>query len=602
MSNGRLIVYFNIPSCYYRVSKKPTRKTKVDKQTAAKQTNLISYPVRSEINQIEPRLDIFWQDQLAAVFAALTSEERAQVTAQLLAPKEIFWDETSGKFVYRPAEASGGLTDGIQSMPQHLAALLRFLQDILFTLKELEDAGKIAELLENALDKIQAVQTDNKPDWQRAKQRLYSNFICAAAAVIRDKTDWVIPENRRNLNFPVIKTFINEVFLKQRLLGHLFRTLRNRQLAEMPHPLLNTFLREEQRVRQLEIVRASKYLFAIAPTVESGLNPFNLRRFLQEDALYSEDQFLLNGTAVNTALLANGDEGIQTRFKQQVAAIITIEGTVSRVIIDLMENLEKYHEDQLFPLLFQPLDANMALEKAIAARLQEYESLMEENIFQPFKAIVRRAANQDELNYLQVGMRQLFGSIISVFKDFQTLPAVRGSETADIFLGGLVAYAAFLEKRREDVFVRMDDDEWQSACLRAEQVAAEFKELGAESLPEYRRLGRQAEETAAKIKEHPSFFDKLFKRNEKNAEKLAETKQKMRKTASIVHDKLYRFANEHPQQIVNLELEALPTTSVGFHRYALPAGENGLTKLPLPIGLEESRAKFDLERFVRQFA
>lgn len=113
-------------------------------------------------------------------------------------------------------------------MPQHLAALLRFLQDILFTLKELEDAGKIAELLENALDKIQAVQTDNKPDWQRAKQRLYSNFICAAAAVIRDKTDWVIPENRRNLNFPVIKTFINEVFLKQRLLGHLFRTLRNR--------------------------------------------------------------------------------------------------------------------------------------------------------------------------------------------------------------------------------------------------------------------------------------------------------------------------------------------------------------------------------------
>ena len=65
----------------------------------------------------------------------------------------------------------------------------------------------------------------------------------------------------------------------------------------------------------------------------------------------------------------------------------------------------------------------------------------------------------------------------------------------------------------------------------------------------------------------------------------------MRKTASTVHDKLYRFANEHPQQIVNLELEALPTTSVGFHRYALPAGENGLTKLPLPIGLEESRAK-----------
>ncbi|UOP00110.1 hypothetical protein [Kingella potus] len=296
-------------------------------------------------------------------------------------------------------------------------------------------------------------------------------YLCGGTEVIRDKTDWVIPENRRNLNFPVIKTFINEVFLKQRLLGHLFRTLRNRQLAEMPHPLLNTFLCEEQKVRQLEIVRASKYLFAIAPTVETGLNPFGLRRFLQEDLLYSDDQFLLNGTAVNTALLANGDEEIQRRFRQQIAAIITIEGKVSRFIIDQMESLDKYHEEYLFPLLFQPFDANLVLDKAVAARLQEYEDMMEENILQPFKAIVRRASNQDELNYLQLGMRQLFGSIISVFKDFQTLPAIRGSELAEVFLGRLVAYTAFLEKRREDVFVRMDDDEWVAACNRAKQVA-----------------------------------------------------------------------------------------------------------------------------------
>lgn len=59
MFNGRLIVYFNIPGCYYRVGKKTNKENKVDKQTAARQSNLISYPVRSEINQIEPRLDIF---------------------------------------------------------------------------------------------------------------------------------------------------------------------------------------------------------------------------------------------------------------------------------------------------------------------------------------------------------------------------------------------------------------------------------------------------------------------------------------------------------------------------------------------------------------
>ena len=49
--------------------------------------------------------------------------------------------------------------------------------------------------------------------------------------MIREKKDLEIPENRRGLNASIIKTFINEVFLKQQLLGYWFKTMRNRQVS-----------------------------------------------------------------------------------------------------------------------------------------------------------------------------------------------------------------------------------------------------------------------------------------------------------------------------------------------------------------------------------
>ena len=466
----------------------------------------------------------------------------------------------------------------------------------------LEDAEQIAELLENGLDKLQAVKTDNKLDWQRIKQQLQGNFIYAAAKIVRDKTDWVIPENKRGLNFPVVKTFINEVFLKQRLLGHLFRTLRNRQLAEMPYPLLNTFLRDEQKIRQLEIVRASKYLFAIAPTIESELNPFNLRRFLAEDTLYSGNRLLLNGTAVNTALLANSDEEFQRRFKAQIDSIITIEGKVGRAVIEFMEKLENYHEDVLLPLLFRPLDANLPLERAIAKRTGEYEEMLEENILQPLKQIIRRSANQEELDYLLLGIRQLFGGIIAVFKDFQTLPAARGSTAAELFFGRLLAYSAFLDKRRRRIFTVQDETEWQQNSIEADQIAHDFQMLAENKAEEFRQLQSEADQIAAEMDQPASFFGKLMKTKEKQQTKLDEVRKKIREITGTVHDKLYHLSPEWQEQVVNLEFDTAFATDDGFRRYALPAGDNGITALPTVLAVEERRAEFDLDRFLQQFA
>lgn len=561
----------------------------------------LPYPVRNEINQIEPRLDVFWQERLLEIFQNLTPQARTQATEQLLVPKEIVWDKTGQKFEYRPANPqTDTLNTPLAGAPKPILLLAHFLKESLSTLKTENGAENIAAELENAFNKIAAVKTDNKLQWQVFKHRLQSDYITAAAQIIRSKIEITVPPLRRKLNTPVIKTFINEVFLKQQLLGYTFKTLRNRQLKQMPHELINGYLSEQQQIRQLEIVRASKYLFAIAPSIEISVNPFNLRRFLSEEMLYS--QLLLNGVAINTALLANGSQEIRSNFQKQIACLITIESSVSRIIIEFVESLQNYHEDVLLPALFRPLDGNLGLEKAIAKLLKSYETLLTEGILQPLHHTLKnRITHADEHIYLQLAMRQLFGDIIGVFKDFQSLPGIRGSETADIFFGRLVAYAVFLEKRGNQVFVLQEHEDWQQNSKAARQICEQFQALAQNELPAYSSLKQKADEIASQISPNPSFFDKLMKKNEKLTEKMEELRKKARQIQYAVHDKLYHLPADWREQIVNLEFDAQLITGDEKRRYALPDGDNGISRLPLVVQFAENRTQFDLAAFLEQF-
>ncbi|PKU12354.1 hypothetical protein CWI52_10960, partial [Neisseria meningitidis] len=70
------------------------------------------------------------------------------------------------------------------------------------------------------------------------------------------------------------------------LLGSGFPMLRRREVKQMPEPVFDKVLFAEQRARQLEVIRTSKCIFAIAPFYTDDI-PFSLRRFLSEDKLYA---------------------------------------------------------------------------------------------------------------------------------------------------------------------------------------------------------------------------------------------------------------------------------------------------------------------------
>ena len=565
----------------------------------------IPYPIRAQITQINPKLDVFWQQHLQEVFATLSAQDQTNVTQQLLSRMGITWHAEAKQFVFQDPNAQT-FEQFVASIPAKLKTVKILgvnIQNSMEKLRNYAEAVKIADYLENILEQIAEANTRGDLEQQKWKQKLHSAFIYAAADEIRRKKELILPENARKLHTNAVKVFINEVYLKQQLLGFWFKTVRNRQLAESPSPLINDFLRQEQRTRQLEIVRASSYWFVVAPMVAYGANPFTIRRFLQEDKLYG-GTLLLNGTAVNSALLQNNNPQVDAAFRKQIGFIITISGNVRQVIIDFIDELDGFHENVLIPLLFAPFDASSgSISKEVAQRLSQYAIELKAGILQRFSDMIRRLPNcEEEFDYLYVSMRQLFASIIGAFQDFQTQPALLMNAQAEELFGQLVAYATFLEKRRADVFTQLEWNDVQQNNVKIRAFAQYAYDVAQTHLKEYQKRQAAIEAQQRLVDKPEGLMDKLFKRKAKQIEKLDELKLERNRLLYTAYDKLVKLPDEVKEQVVHMEFDTQIIHRGNSRSYAYPNGENGISELPIIFRLPENRAELDLNQLAEQMA
>lgn len=561
----------------------------------------IPYPIRSQINQIDPRLDVFWQDYLLGILKDLSEHDRRNVAGQLLVPKKIFWDNHSKTFEYAPDGSEDSLVQLLSDIPPHAHHFKAFAQGSTHYLKHLksyEHVEQIADFLENILDKIQELPTDEDTALQNLKQRLYTEFIYACGEIIRNKPELTLPDNYRGLNSNILKTFINEVYLKHKLLGYWFKTLSHRELADLPSELLNDFLHKQQKIRQLEIIRTSKYIFALAPTVESDKDPFAIRRFLQEETLFSQNQIIFNGVALNPTLLTPNSGSYQDTFKQQIGCIITLQSDVRIEIFDFLEEVEYFHGTVLLPLLFSPWPTDMPLNKAVGERLLQYEKLLVQNILYPLREVLlNTVGNNNEHDVLYIGMRRLFGNILSTFKEFLSLPALLLNEQADLLFGRLVGYTLFLEKRRKCVFVMQSREVWRQQSALMHEPVKQLSAILSRSIEQHRELNKEILSRQAAVEAHNSLMDILLKRKQREQEALNRLKRRSGQAQLEAYQQMLSLPRSYPEQVVHLEFDSLLMSSENKRHYAFPAGDNGITRLPVVMPLPTNGLNFNLTTF-----
>lgn len=556
--------------------------------------NYIPFHLRVLINQIDPRLDLSWEAHLKRIFEHISIEDQHKIAKQILAGRGIHWDAETHRFSFKKKLQLEGVVEGI--VHTGMRNLGQKVLKSLDQLKEYQDVHQIADYLESVIAQIDRIDVEENLELQRTKKTIREEFIYAAAAVIKAKTQLLIPNNARQITADIMKSFILEVYLKERLLGFWFRRVQPRQLAEDPNPLLNGFLRQNQRMRQLEVVKTSTCIFALSPSRDADVNPFSIRRFLNEERLFGSDNLYLNGAVIELHTLDH-PENVQS-FQWQINRIITIQRQISQQVIELVDEFELYNSQQLVPLLFSALDSSgLIAEKVIQQRLLDFEKNLSIHILERLEHALRHmVTNDDECEFLFISMRQLMADIISYFKDFQSQPAVMFDNQANVFAGRLVAYLTLIEKRRFDVFAMLGREDWNQNIEKINEPLILIQQLIKEALEKQRGVQKDiAEQQRLLAEKKNSFFAKLLKTEQNIQAKIVTLKHDLFELRQQAYFDIVRVPKKYPQYTVYLEFESLISINDKERHYAFASGKQWVTRLPIFVQLPEERSSFNLQ-------
>lgn len=556
--------------------------------------NYIPYNLRLLITQVDPRLDYKWEDNLVEIFSKLSDEDKDNIDKQILRNKQINWNPDSNTFSFKHISS----LDSLKNDTNH-AGMKTLIQKIMISLNQLNQYVKVTEIadyLESILKQIDNIDVEENIDLQRTKKRIRMEFIYEAATIIKNKKNLEIPENFKNLSIESLKCFILEVFLKHQLLNFWFKTLRPRQLNDRKESIINQFLKHEQRVRQLEIVQTSMFIYAIAPSRNQDINPFSIRRFLNEEKMTLSNTVYLNAAIIPIKKLGNVE--FENSFKWQVSRIVTIEKQLSTLITDLVDSFELTNSNILLPLLFKPLDSSgFATDKIAQQRLWDFEQQLSLRIFEPLEHALRHlVTNQEEHDFLYVSLRQIMGDINSYYKDFQQQPALMFDNYANLFSARLIAYLTLIEKRKNDLFILQSNEDYQNNLSKLSEPINILRRLAKDSLDTMRTLRMELKEAQNTLKQKEnSFLSKFFNKHEKHNEKIETLRRAIYEHREHTYFEIVRIPKKYQTDTVYLEFESLISINDLERHYAFTSGQNWVRRLPILVQLPEDRNLFNIQ-------
>jgi len=553
----------------------------------------IPYQLRVLVTQIDPNLDANWQLSLSTLFSRCSAEDRENICQQILQLKKIHWNRKENSFCYLGKHDINLLAEKIQDAP--IKALVRSIANSLEKLKQYQDIYAISDYLDNILGQIHRINTEDDFELQQQKNQVLKEFIYAAAQIILQKQTIQLPANQRHLNSDIIKTFITEVFLKQQLLKYSFNIIRSHQLREEKPHILKYFLYKQQKTRQLNIVKSSKYIFALAPSKEGMSHTFSIRRFLQEERFEACENIYFNAAILNLAHIE--DELQHQQFQWQVNHIITIDKQINHYVSDIVRHIELYASKTLIPFLMEPLNPHgIFIEKLIEQRLIDFEQKLCRNILEPIADALKHAVHHsDECHYLYISVKQTLDDLISHFIAFQSQPSIILNKQVNLFIARLKSYATLLQKRHADVFTVFSSEDWKKHHSAALEPTNLLKDISISSLQEYKDAFSELKENQRQLKQSASLLSKILNKPQKIKDNIIKLKEKTTLIKKHAHQEIIRIQRRFPSLIVYLEFESLISINHKERHYAFPTGDNGITRLPILIQIPEDKASFDLQ-------
>ncbi|MCA4780308.1 hypothetical protein IF090_11810 [Acinetobacter towneri] len=552
----------------------------------------IPYEIRSFANQIDPNLDLYWVNNCQKLFSQLDTKQKEMVASQIFQKKFIYWDKKNNSFRLTKEHSFATYITTLEH-----AGMRNLAEKILTSCNQLEKYSNIEEIanfIEGLVSQVAKIDTEDNILLQKYKNQIKSELIYHIANIIKEKDNIIIPNNERQLNTEILKVFINEVYLKQQLLNFWFKSVPIRELKTFKHSLLKDFTLQQKNLRQLEIIKTSKFFFCLSQPNNKNVNTYSIRRFLNEEKSLISDSIYLNGVGLDITLIDNNN--YTDLFRTNILKIVTIEKQISDEVTNFIENLQNLNSNILLPLLTKPLDSSgLNMEKVIEDRLIDFEKNLILNILEPTCEFLKYKINhQDESNYIFVSLKEIFSDILSYFKDFQSQPALLFDSKSKVFFYRLLAWLNLIEKRYSQIFIKQSTEDWKLSNEMMHNSITELSLIIKTSINAYKENLKNIKILEREIEASNGFIGKIFNTKKKKEENLILLKENLNKIKVNAFIDIIRVPKNHPSTTVYLEYEAEISINEKERNYAFSVGENGITRLPIMVQLPEDRSKFNL--------
>lgn len=554
--------------------------------------NMIPYQIRASLLQMEPSLDLNWQELLQQIFAQCETNIQEEINLQILIPKEIIWNRVNHTFEYKETNSLVVLKHSLTS--ERMRSIAAKLSQSIQWLENIEDSVQIADFLENTLHQIDLIPVEDNLKLQREKLFMRRVYLQDVAKIIRNIEIKPL-KGLRQLDAIQIKSFIIEVYIKQQLLGYWFKPLLDCSSAVIKYPLFKKWLLKKQAVRRFDIVKTSEYLFVIAPVNNFELNPYSIRRFLFENFIENSQKNYLNGVVLD--MRRYNDQGYLKNFMHQIEKMEITQHPMYKDVIQIVQEFEDVSEKIIIPLLKKSLVlAGVNSDLVAKKHIKNFEDILVNQFLDPLKDALRSNVSQiEEYQYLYTNIHRIFSNILAHYIEFKTQPALFLNKRVQLFEYKLLAYLKLLEKRKDEIFVPLSECEWSVMDERAKKPIFKLQQDISNHIQDDCEVkGSLTLLEKDKIEFQNSFIKRIVSGDklDEKIQQAAITELQIRRQA---HLDILAIPKNYRKYSVFVEYESLTATNELERHYALPRGDNGITRLPLLIKLSESFENFSLD-------
>lgn len=559
----------------------------------------IPFDVRLQLSQLDVHLSQAWHSTLVKIFNTQDTSVQHLICEQILKPKGIQYDAQQQQFINtQPRISLGGLIPTLTT-PQirHLA------QDLLQSLDVIAqetNLNKLGEYLESIVEQIEQIDTEDKPIVNLEKKNIKNSFLYDVSLIVFNNT-YQTPENSRALNEHHFKSFIQDVYIRKQISGYRFYPLRPHTLKLEQSPIMSYIL-EQQKTRLFEIYEGTEYYYLITPANQNE-DSYSLRRFLYEDPSRFREFFYLNGTVVSKEIIQqklplSSPQGDIVR--QAIECFVSINKSVSPEMIDFIENLDLTFQHKILSLLKLSLDQKAKYSQSVHDRLFQLEQAVSVYLLQEIHCAMNKiATSDDDFEYLFIHSIMLFSNLISSYEVFQNQPALLFNQQAKSFKYRLIAWIQIIQKRRNEIFVRMIHEQEKITCHKnAMFIIENIKNILDTAKKETYNVEKQIKIKEQELKEQESvgFLKRLFNKKENIEAQITQYHEELFEIKKRAFLDIIKQAKQHTKNILYLEYENIIGISDTVRHYAVNMGVYGFSRLPILIQLPEDKELFDMNQ------